>query len=61
MFYLVDIQKMRHPKLLKFTNESQPLKLKSRIIDFFLIASNISGDVKNSEIYHAITPDHNSF
>ena len=37
MFDLVDIQRMRHPKLRKFTYESKSLKLKSRI-DFFLIA-----------------------
>ena len=59
MFDLVDIQRMRHPKLRKFTYESKSLKLKSRI-DFFLIAKNLSGDVKNSEIYHAIAPDHNA-
>ena len=35
MFDLVDIQRMRHPKLRKFTYESKALKLKSRI-DFFL-------------------------
>ena len=59
MFDLVDNQRMRHPKLRKFTNESKSLKLKSRI-DFFLIAKNLSGDVKNSEAYHAIAPDHNA-
>ena len=59
MFDLVDIQRMRHPKLRKFTYESKSLKLKSRI-DFFLIAKNLSGDVKNSEIYHAIAPDHDA-
>lgn len=59
MFDLVDIQRMRHPKLRKFTYESKSLKLKSRI-DFFLIAKSLSGYVKNSEIYHAIAPDHNA-
>ena len=59
MFDLVDIQRMRHPKLRKFTYESKSLKVKSRI-DFFLIAKNLFGDVKNSEIYHAIAPDHNA-
>ena len=58
MFDLVDIQRMRHPELRKFTYESKSLKLKSRI-DFLLIAKNLSGDVKKSEIYHAIVPDHN--
>ena len=59
MFDSVDIQRMRHPNLGKFTYELKSLKLKSRI-DFFLIAKNLSRDVKNSEIYHAITPDHDA-
>ena len=59
MFDLVDIQRMRHPKLGKFTYKSKSFKLKSRI-DFFLIAKNLSGDVKNSEIYHTIAPDHDA-
>ena len=50
---------MRHPKLRIFTYELKSLKLKSRI-DFFLIAKNLSGDAKNSEIYHTIAPDHNA-
>jgi len=37
--------------------KSKSVKLKSRI-DFLLIAKTLSGDVKNSEIYHAIAPDH---
>ena len=56
MFDLVDIQRIRHPKLRKFTNESKSLKLKSRV-DFFLTAKTLSGVAKNSEIYHAIAPD----
>ena len=28
------------------------------MVSFLLIAKNLSGDVKNSEIYHAIAPDH---
>ena len=59
MFDLVDIQRMRHPKLRKFTYESKSLKLKSKI-DLLLIAKNLSGDVKKSEIYHAIAPDQNA-
>ena len=59
MFDLVDIQRMRHPKSRKFTYESKSLKLKSRM-DFLLISKNISGDVKNSEIYYAIAPDHDA-
>ena len=38
IFDLVDIQRIRHPKLRKFTYESKSLKLKSRI-DIFLIAN----------------------
>ena len=59
MFDLVDIQRMRHPKLGKFTYKSKSFKVKSRI-DFFLIAKNLSGDVKNSEIYQTIAPDHDA-
>ena len=59
MFDLVDIQRMRHPKLGKFTYKSKSFKVKSRI-DFFLIAKNLSGDVKKSEIYHTIAPDHDA-
>ena len=59
MFDLVDIQRMRHPKLRKFTYESKSLKVKSRI-DFLSIAKDLSGDVKNSEIYRAMRPDHDA-
>ena len=48
MFDLVDIQRMRHPKLRKFTYESKSLKLKSRI-DFLFIAKNLSRNVKNQK------------
>ena len=41
MFDLVDIQRMRHPKLGKFTYKSKSFKVKSRI-DFFLIAKKLS-------------------
>ena len=59
MFDLVDTQRMRHPKLRKFTYESKSLKLKSRI-DFFLVAKHLIGHVKNSEIYPSIAPDHDA-
>ena len=55
MFDLVDIQRVRHPKLRKFTYESKFLKVKSRI-DFFLIAKNLTLSVKNTEICPAIAP-----
>ena len=48
MFYLIDIQRVRQPKLPKFTYKSKSLGLKSRI-DFFLIAK-----------YKKVTPDHNA-
>ena len=59
MFDLLDIQRMRHPKLRRFTYESKSLKLKSRI-DFFLVSKHLIGHVKNSEIYPSITPDHDA-
>jgi len=59
MLDLVDIQRVRHPKLRKFTYESKSLKLKSRI-DFFLIAKTFTIKVKTTEIYPSIAPDHNA-
>ena len=51
-FDLADIQRLRHPRLRKYS-----LKLKSRI-DFFLVAKNLTQYVKKSEIYPSIAPDH---
>jgi len=59
MFDLVDIQRVRHPKLRKFTYESKSLKVKSRI-DFFLVAKNLTLSVKNRQISLAIAPDHDA-
>ena len=59
MLDLVDSQRVRHPKLRKFTYESKSLKLKSRI-DFFLIAKTFTIKVKTTEIYPSIAPDHNA-
>ena len=59
MFDLVDIQRVRHPKLQKFTYESKSLKVKSRI-DFFLVAKNLTLSVKNTQIFPAIAPDHDA-
>ena len=56
-FDLVDIQRLRHPRLRKYSYESKSLKLKSRI-DFFLVAKNLTQYVKKSEIYPSIAPDH---
>ena len=59
MFDLIDNQRVRHPKLRKFTYESKSLCLKSRI-DFFVIAKDLTVNIKKSEILPAITPDHNA-
>ena len=56
-FDLVDIQRLRHPRLRKYSYESKVLKLKSRI-DFFLVAKNLTQHVKKSQIYPSIAPDH---
>ena len=58
-FDLVDIQRVRHPKLQKFTYESKSLKVKSRI-DFSLVAKNLTLSVKNTQIFPAIAPDHDA-
>ena len=42
-----------------FTYESKSLRLKSRI-DFFLIAKDLTVNIKRSEILPAIAPDHNA-
>ena len=59
MFDLIDIQRVRHPKLCKFTYESKALGMKSRI-DYFLLAKNLTKSVKKTEIYPSIAPDHNA-
>ena len=59
MFDLIDIQRVRYPKLRKFTYESKSLRLKSRI-DFFLISKDLTVNIKRSEILPAIAPDHNA-
>ena len=59
MFDLIDIQRVRHPKLRKFTYESKFLRVKSRI-DFFLIAKDLTVNIKKSEILPTIAPDHNA-
>jgi len=59
MFDLIDIQRVRHPKLCKFTYESKALGMKYRI-DYFLLAKNLTKSVKKTEIYPSIAPDHNA-
>ena len=52
-FDLVDIQRVRHPQLRKYSYVSKVLKLKSRI-DFFLVAQNLTRFVKKSDIYPSV-------
>ena len=59
MFDLIDIQRVRHPKVRKFTYESKFFRVKSRI-DFFLIAKDLTVNIKKSEILSAIAPDLNA-
>ena len=59
MFDLVDIQRVRHPNLRKFTYQSKPLNMKSRL-DFFLVDKNLTRSVKKTEIYSAIAPVHDA-
>ena len=59
MFDLIDIQRIRHPKLCKFMYASKAKGMKSRI-DFFLLAKNLTKSVKKTEIYPSIAPDHNA-
>ena len=54
---LIDIQRVKHPKLRKYSYESKALKVKSRI-DFFLVAKHLEQYVKKSEIYSSVAPDH---
>ena len=56
-FDLVDIQRLQHPRLKKYTYESKALKVRSRI-DFFLVTKNLTRYVKKSEIHSSIVPDH---
>ena len=57
IFDLIDIQRVKHPKLRKYSYESKALKVKSRI-DFFLVAKGLEQYVRKSEIYSSIAPDH---
>ena len=56
-FDLVDIQRVRHPQLRKYSYVSKALKLKSRI-DFFLVAQNLTQFVEKSNIYPSVALDH---
>ena len=54
---LIDIQRVKHPKLRKYSYESKTLKVKSRI-DFFLVAKHLEQYVKKCEIYSSVEPYH---
>ena len=56
IFDIVNIQRVKHPKLRKYSYESKSLGVKSRI-DFFLVAKNLQKYVKTIRIYPAIAPD----
>lgn len=47
-FDLIDIHRLRHPRLKQYTYESKALKVRSRI-DIFLVAENLTRYVKKSE------------
>ena len=47
---LKDIQRVRHPKLRKFTYKSKAVAMKSRI-DYFLLAKDLTKSAKKTEIY----------
>ena len=57
IFDLLDIQRVRHPKVNKYSYESKALKVRSRI-DFFLIAKNLTKYVQKVDIHPSIAPDH---
>ena len=54
MFHLIDIQRVRHPRLQKFTYKSiKAFKIKSRI-NFFLIAKHLTKSVKKTDVFPSI-------
>ena len=57
IFDLVDIQRVKHPNVNKYSYESKALKVRSRI-DFFLIAKNLTKYVQKVDIHPSIAPDH---
>ena len=57
IFDLVDIQRVKHPNVNKYSCELKALKVRSRI-DFFLIAKNLTKYVQKVDIHPSIAPDH---
>ena len=57
MLNLIDIQRIKHPNVDKYSYESKALKMKSRI-DYFLMAKNLTKYVHKIDIQPSIAPDH---
>ena len=57
IFDLVDIQRVKHPNINKYSYVSKALKIRSRT-DFFLVAKNSTKCVKKVDIQSSIAPDH---
>ena len=57
IFDLVDIQRVKHPNINKYSYESKALKMRSRI-GFILIAKNLTRYVQKVDIQPSIAPDH---
>ena len=57
IFELVDIQRVKHPNINKYSYVSKALKMRSRI-DFFLVAKNLTKYVQKVDIQSSIAPDH---
>ena len=49
MFDLIDVQITKHPNVNKYSYESKPLKMKSRI-DYFLMAKHLTQYVQKADI-----------
>ena len=57
IFDLVDIQRVKHANVNKYSYESKALKVRSRI-DFFLLAKSLTKYVQKVDIHPSIAPDH---
>ena len=54
---LIDIQRIKHSNVDKYSRESKALKMKSKI-DYFLMAKNLTKYVHKVDIQSSIAPDH---
>ena len=57
IFDLVDIQRVKHPNINKYSYVSKALKMRSRI-DFFLVLKNLTKWVQKNDIQSSIPPSH---